>query len=518
MSTKDTLILTGWGWQEYAIAAAAALKALDGKAAVRGMTKRRLPLFLEAEGAEWKRIILVGLSLGGDEARLEAALAALQGRTRVVWISGLAMSAAQAERLDPLLRVCEYGGGPFNGSLVRAVGAAFKTDVAAFLPFVDEIPASRAGRGARPRVPAAIAAYHELLAAAMYAYRNYQDNDSYAAAIEYLSRGVAESAWSAEMRALVEHYRRYGSRELVGKSAALQELRDYIDRVAAHPEARVLILGESGTGKETVALRIHDQSPRRNEPFYAFNCASVNPELLESRFFGHEKGAFTGADRQELGLFELADGGTLFLDEIGEMPLAAQGVLLRVLEGGRFMRVGGRVEIKTDVRLVTATNRDLPALVRKGRFREDLFMRLNVVQLRVPPLREHKDDIRDIADGWWFNRFRRHLSAPQLAALRAYDYPGNVRELLNLLERAAVLEETDFTRLVSRHVEMNAGLLTDLRADEGPAVEELELAIRSHVKRVFYKYAQNLSHAAAALKISRTTLRKYLEQKESVHV
>ena len=316
------------------------------------------------------------------------------------------------------------------------------------------------------------------------------------------------------MKRVIEHYRRYGNRELVGSGAQMRELRSYIERIAAHPEARVLILGESGTGKETVAAQIHTKSPRRNEPFFAFNCASVNPELLESRFFGHEKGSFTGANEQRQGLFELADGGTLFLDEIGELPLEAQGTLLRVLEGGRFMRLGGKEEIKTDVRLVTATNRNLPRMVREGKFREDLFMRLNVVQIRVPPLREHKEDIRDIADIWWFEKFRKHLAEEQIAALGEYDYPGNVRELLNLLERAAVLDETDFTRLLAKHREMNAGLLDSdcEQTGGGIAPDELEEVIRRHIKKVFVKYAQNLSRASAALKISRNTLRKYVSE------
>ena len=513
---EKTLILTGWGWTEYAVAAAALLKALNGRADVLGMSKRRLPEFLEAEGAKWRSIYLVGLSLGGDEARLAAALKALGGAKRVTWVSGLAMSEPQRRNLAPLLKVCEYGGGPFGGSLVKAVGRALDVDVSAFLPFADE----------KARLPKAVPPYRELIAAAMYAYRNYQDESSYAQVIRYLADGVPPEAWDAEAKRLVEHYRRYGSRELVGKSEKMRELRDYIGRIAAHPEARVLILGESGTGKETVALQIHTKSPRRNEPFYAFNCASINKELLESRFFGHEKGAFTGADRQELGLFELADGGTLFLDEIGELPLEAQGVLLRVLEGGRFMRLGGRTEIKTDVRLITATNRDLPAMVRDGKFREDLFMRLNVVQIRVPSLRERKEDIRDIADIWWFTRFRKHLTDAQVAALQTYDYPGNVRELLNLLERAAVLDETDFAQLVARHREMNAGLLrsaeTTLPHDCGglgatalpgcgETLDDLEAVIRGHVRSVFAKYAQNLSQTAAALRISRNRLRRYIE-------
>ena len=500
-----TLILTGWGWKEYAVAAAVLLKALDGKADVQGMSKRHLPEFLASEGAKWKRIYIVGISLGGDEPLLAQTLKDLRKRkVEIIWISGMAMSDSQKRDIAPLMKVMLFEGGYFNGSLVKAVGKAFDVDVSGVLPFAIE----------KNKIPKSVPPYHELISAAMYVHRCYQDEKPYETAIQYLASGIAECAWSPEMRKLIDHYRQYGNRELVGSGAQMKELRGYIERIAAHPEARVLILGESGTGKETVAAQIHTRSPRRNEPFFAFNCASVNPELLESRFFGHEKGSFTGANEQRQGLFELADGGTLFLDEIGELPLEAQGTLLRVLEGGRFMRLGGKEEIKTDVRLVTATNRNLPAMVREGKFREDLFMRLNVVQIRVPPLREHKEDIRDIADIWWFEKFRKHLSEEQIAALGEYDYPGNVRELLNLLERAAVLDETDFTRLIAKHREMNAGLLDSDRelTGGGIAPDELEEVIRRHVKKVFVKYAQNLSRASAALKISRNTLRKYVQE------
>ena len=211
-----------------------------------------------------------------------------------------------------------------------------------------------------------------------------------------------------------------------------------------------------------------------------------------------------------MGLFELANGGTLFLDEIGELPLEAQGLLLRVLEGGRFMRLGGKDEIAVDVRLITATNRNLPVRVREGRFREDLFQRLNVVQLRIPALREHKDDIRDIADGWWINRHHKHLSQENLAALMEYDYPGNVRELLNLLDRATVLGEDDFASMLNEHREMNAGLTDGACSESGLVPDELEAAIRVHVRRVYDKYGQNLSKAAEALKVARNTAKKYL--------
>ena len=499
----DTLILTGWGWKEYAVAAAVALKALCGKADVMGMSKRRLPEFLELEGGKWRRIFLVGLSLGGDEAHLASTLKSLK-RTKVTWISSLPMSESQERLLAPLMDVRKADGGLFDGSLVKAVGDVFGEDVAPFLPFAVE----------GGKVPKSVPRYHELICAAMYAYRNYRDEKSYPMAIRYLAEGVLEEAWSNDARRIVEHWQRYGSRELIGNSPQMKQLRERINFVAANRDVRVLILGESGTGKEAVAMQIHNRSPRRDEPFFSFNCACVAPNLLESRFFGHEKGSFTGADKLELGLFELANGGTLFLDEIAELPMEAQGLLLRVLEGGRFMRLGGKEEIETDVRLVTATNRDLPALVREGKFREDLFMRLNVIQLRTSPLRERPEDIGTIADNWWFNRFRKHLTDEQKAALSAYSYPGNVRELINVLERACVFKEADFSLILAEHREMNAGLFADKGVDVPVAPkdvpEELDEAIRRHVHLVYEKYARNVSKAAAALKITRTTLRKWL--------
>ena len=209
------------------------------------------------------------------------------------------------------------------------------------------------------------------------------------------------------------------------------------------------------------------------------------------------------------GLFEQANGGTLFLDEIGELPLEAQGILLRVLEGGRFTRMGGNTEIEINVRLIAATNRDLAAMVRDGKFREDLFHRLNVVQILVPPLRDHKSDIEQIANGYWLKQHRHRLETEQIEALKEYDYPGNVRELFNLLERASVLDQMDFSQLIREHRSMMASL--------GPVVkeevpDELDAAIRLHVRRVYEKYNNNLSRTAAALNVARNTVRKYLEE------
>ena len=294
------------------------------------------------------------------------------------------------------------------------------------------------------------------------------------------------------------------------ESPAFKQLYREIE-MFARSNIRVMIMGESGTGKEHIAEIIHRKSKQADKPYVKVNCGGFTDELAPSEFFGHVKGAFTGAESNRKGYFEMADGGTLFLDEIGEMPIEVQALLLRVLEGGRFMRVGGKEELRCDVRLVTATNRDLPKLVAEGKFREDLYQRLNVVQLRTPSLREHKEDIPVIANAWW-RKFHgnRVLQDEQIAALMGYDYPGNVRELINILDRATALEEEDFDLLMREHKEMNAGLAGNLELKSGRIPDKLEDAIRIHVRRVYEKYRENLTRAAEALDVSRNTVRKYL--------
>ena len=504
MENCENLILTGWGYAEYVASAAVALRALDGKADVLGMSRRRLPEFLSELAAaraapRWKRIYLLGVSLSGDPETLAAALAKLKAKgVKATWISALEMPEDIAESLKGLIdaRV-------FDSSLLEAVGQAFGIDVEQYMPF-------QATGGTRSRA-SDVQAYLTLIDTAQFYYRNYQDESLYATTARYLASGVRPGAWEPDVKRAVEHYDRYGGRELLGKSQVIATLQERINRVAAHEHARVLILGESGTGKETVAQQIHTKSPRRTLPFVAFNCASVTKDLLEDRFFGHERGAFTNAVERTDGLFLQADGGTLFLDEIGEMSLEVQALLLRVLEGGRFMRLGGREELTCDVRLITATNRDLPRLVCEGNFREDLYQRLNVVQLRTPSLREHKDDIPVIANAWWRKFHGNHvLKENQIAALMDYDYPGNVRELINILDRATALEEDDFAALMREHKEMNAGLSGGLELKSGRVPDNLEAATRLHVRRVYEKYGQNLTRAAEALDVSRNTVRKYL--------
>ncbi len=239
---------------------------------------------------------------------------------------------------------------------------------------------------------------------------------------------------------------------IIGSSAPMLSMMDQVDRVAASP-ATVLIHGESGSGKELVAKALHAGSPRAARPLVAVNCASLPESLIESELFGHERGAFTGADRQRLGKFELADEGTLFLDEIAELSSAAQAKLLRVLQEGTLERVGGTETIHVDVRLIAATHRDLARQVERGRFREDLFYRLNVFRIEVPSLRDRKEDIRALAEHFHELHAKRMaravlpISERSMRRLLTYRWPGNVRELENAVERATVLAEEEATEL-----------------------------------------------------------------------
>jgi Nif-specific regulatory protein len=239
-----------------------------------------------------------------------------------------------------------------------------------------------------------------------------------------------------------------GETGMVGESPAIRKLLRMVERVAPQ-DTPVLILGESGTGKELVARALHRQSGRSAKPFVAINCAALTETLLESELFGHEKGSFTGAIAQKKGKLEIAQGGTVFLDEIGELPVTLQAKLLRVLQEREFERVGGTRTLKLDIRLLAATNRDLAAEARRGAFREDLFHRLNVVALSVPPLRDRRDDIPALARYFLdlsAARCRRRvagISAEAERYLMNYYWPGNIRELENAIERAVVLGQSD---------------------------------------------------------------------------
>jgi len=259
-----------------------------------------------------------------------------------------------------------------------------------------------------------------------------------------VSKAIQFSDLAAQMRSLKEQSQI--DWEMVGESQPMQALRQIIERVA-RSNAKILIQGESGTGKELVARLIHARSDRTGRTFVKFNSAAIPKELVESELFGYERGAFTGADKRKKGKLEEADGGSLFLDEIGDMDLAAQAKILRVIQEGEFERVGGNATQRIDVRVIAATNKDLPSLVKKGEFREDLFYRLNVVPVRTPPLRERKEDIPRLVEH--FSRLvagelkvrPKTFGKEAMDLLKTPDYPGNVRELRNIVERIYLLCE-----------------------------------------------------------------------------
>lgn len=235
---------------------------------------------------------------------------------------------------------------------------------------------------------------------------------------------------------------------IIGKSKAMLDIYKKIGQVA-ESDATVLLTGETGTGKELIARAIYHHSKRVNKPFLPVNCAAIPETLLESELFGHEKGAFTGADSRRIGKFEQCKNGTMFLDEIGDMPLSLQAKLLRVLQDGCFLRIGGNEVIKTDVRIIAATNKDLESLMRQGRFREDLYWRLNVVNIKVPPLRERGDDIDELIQ-YFIQKFNKELgrkikgiSEETLKMFKGYHWPGNVRELQSIIYRAMILSRKD---------------------------------------------------------------------------
>ena len=353
------------------------------------------------------------------------------------------------------------------------------------------------------------------------------------------------------------------SHEIIGSGPHMQQILNMADKVAP-TTATILILGESGTGKELIARRIHFKSARSQAPYVTVNCAALQESLLESELFGHEKGAFTGALAQRIGKFEQCDGGTLFLDEIGDMPLTTQTKILRVLQEGEISRVGNNQSIKTDVRIIAATNKDLWQAVQRKEFREDLFYRLNVVRLNLPPLRERQTDL-PILTAYFINKFRlKHPTGPSqiadeaLAAIQNYTWPGNVRELENCVQRAMVLATGNTITLANLPEEVARGYRSGLSesapvshnapsetptktvaisptpsgatpsetsksslaqaieilfefAKQDPELKIIEAAERELIVRALAETAGNQVQAAKLLGMTRATLRKRIE-------
>jgi transcriptional regulator with GAF, ATPase, and Fis domain len=344
----------------------------------------------------------------------------------------------------------------------------------------------------------------QILAHALYRARAEAELRARLAEIGQLhARLEAENAYLRE-----EVDRVHGFDDIVGRSPAIRQVLARVAQVAPMGTT-VLLLGETGTGKELLARAIHHRSPRHSGPLIAVNCAALAPTLIESELFGHEKGAFTGATSARVGRFELAHGGTLFLDEIGELPLDLQAKLLRVLQDGEFQRVGGTRTVKVDVRILAATNRNLAQALAEGRFREDLYYRLGVFPIPVPPLRDRREDIPllvwAIIERRQGKLGRRIQRVPQLVmdTLSSYAWPGNVRELENVVERALILSPGPALRL-DEPFPVTGAVTT------GPLVERLDHVERAHLMQVLDRHGWRIDgrgHAAEALGLHPNTLR-----------
>jgi len=311
--------------------------------------------------------------------------------------------------------------------------------------------------------------------------------------------------------------RRVGRHDIVWKSEAMRRVLAQVDRVAAS-ETRVCILGETGTGKELVARALHERSPRHDRPFVTVNCAAVPSELIESELFGHEKGAFTGAAARHLGKFEQAHGGTLFLDEIGDMPAAMQAKLLRLLQEGELERIGGERPIPVNARVLVATHHDLESLVRKSSFREDLYHRVFVFPILMPPLRERLDDVPLLADhfaalvadqnGWK----PRGFTPAAVEQLLAYSWPGNVRELRNIVERVLLLTDGAVDGATVRQVLSGRQLASGPAAGSGPLADRVAAFEREVVLAKLNAHGHRVAETARALGIERSHLYKKCQQ------
>lgn len=400
---------------------------------------------------------------------------------------------------------------PAGGVVVALLAGGAESEA---MDLLSTLPAS-----SLPRLVIGALPDHRLAAAAVQ--RGASDYFALPDDLDLLRRSLEREVREARGRAAAERFaaderRTSGFEAIVGKSSALRATLEQAGRVAVHKDVTVLIGGETGTGKELLARAIHYHSPRAAEPFVEINCAAIPANLLESELFGHEKGAFTGAVAAKPGLFEMAHGGTLFLDEVGQLPLELQAKLLRALEGREIRRVGGQSSKRIDVRVIGATHVNLSAAVSRGQFREDLYYRLNVVALTLPPLREREGDIELLAETFLSrlassNGLRVPPLTPEVrTALQHHAWPGNVRELRNAIERALVLSppgtlRVEELRLEKSHEPPNGAAL--------PFPAELSTIIRSAVVQMLKRTGGNKSEAARRLGISRPRLQRLLEGK-----
>lgn len=445
-------------------------------------------------------------------------------RTLSMVLEGEGYSVEEFESAEAFLP--RLGGGPIDCVLL---------DVR--LPGMDGLAALEKVREERPGVPVLMISGHASIedavrAMAMGAADFMEKPLSRERVLVTVKNAIERKALSAKIRAL--EAQEGGDEEMLGSSEPIRRVKEQIAKVAA-TGVRVLVTGESGTGKELIARAIHRASKRANGPFVKVNCAAIPAELIESELFGHERGAFSGAVQKKRGRFELADGGTLFLDEIGDMSIGAQAKVLRALQTGEVIRVGGEKVFTVDVRVVAATNKDLEEEVKAGQFREDLFFRLSVVPIVSPPLRERGDDVLLLMDAFLDQFSREHAVSPRLTlspeaarAVAQYSFPGNVRELRNLAERLVILAEgpvqlgdlppqisgaSASTRPTGVDADKAASSGIDLSAYGSVTLRELrELVERDYIVRKLEETGWNVTRTAELLGIERTNLHKKLKQ------
>lgn len=492
---KEVLVLTGWGYKGYIAAAAIAQKSIK-EAIITPISKGKIANFLldiKEHSQSLKTIYILGVCLLSDPPLILEVCKGLSGKgIKIIYLSSFPLPEWYPEELYEYIQLIYMD-----------------------LPIESICEQHFCMNAERIKTLAYGLSYEPFIEATAYAYRTTQDLGAYRRMICHISREEYAQKWLENDKNLIEHFKQYGHRELIGKSEPMQELRQCVSKIAP-TDGRVMILGETGTGKETIALQLYQQSKRKGEDFFAFNCASVNESLLESAFLGYEKGAFTGANERKAGLFESANGGTLFLDEIGDLPLNVQGVLLRVLEEGRLTRIGGTQEIKVNVRLITATNRNLVETIQQGRFREDLFYRLNVFSIRVPPLRAHFEDLEEIVNHFWYKKANAPFPKKELKKLKEYPWYGNVRELYHFLERLILFGTDETCQLLTDHIQNLKGLYSKNDSQFLTPQEfcPLNKMISKYITNAFHACQKNYTHTAELLNISKNTVKKYLSQEE----
>jgi two-component system nitrogen regulation response regulator NtrX len=385
-----------------------------------------------------------------------------------------------------------------------------------WLPGIDGIKTLKEIKGLKPDLPVIMISGHgnielAVKATRMGAYDFLEKPLSLERVLLAAKRALEKRTLEIEYKALKQDFIKKW--KLTGDSLKMKQLREQID-MAAQSNSRVLILGESGSGKELVAHILHDNSNRAEKPFIEMNCAAIPQELIESELFGHEKGSFTGAFEKKKGKFELADEGTLFLDEVGDMSLSTQSKVLRVLETQEFQRVGGSRNIKVDVRIIAATNKDLIEEVRKGNFREDLVYRLNVIPIVVPALRSRKEDIPALVEYFLeyfaaeYGQRSKKLTPEGLKMLEAYDWPGNIRELRNVIERLVIMTPSNII------TPKNIAIVESPRSDYF-AFKTLREARESFEKDFITKKLEennwNISKTAEVLDVERSNLHRKIK-------